>query len=77
MFLAYRRVGLRRSGIDPHMNQTGTVATERRQLWEVRRRIDELEARSTTGGRGEYPDARGAKALVREQARRAALDHSA
>jgi hypothetical protein len=59
------------------MNQNATVAVERRQLWEVRRRIDELEARSTAGGRGGYPDAGGAKALVREQARRAALDRSA
>jgi hypothetical protein len=58
------------------MNQTGTVAVERRHLWEVRRRIDELEARSTAGGRGGYPDVRGAKALVREQARRASLDRS-
>jgi hypothetical protein len=59
------------------MNQTGTVGVERRHLWEVRRRIEELEARSTTGARGGYPDAQGAKALVREQVRRVSLERSA
>jgi hypothetical protein len=51
---------------------TATDAQERRRQWGVRARIEQLEARSTSESKDGYPDARGAKALVREQFRRAA-----
>jgi hypothetical protein len=54
------------------MQQAESVARERRRFWEVRERIEELETRPASGGEDGFPDARGAKALVREQFRRAA-----
>ncbi len=62
------------AGNDPHMEQTEPVARERRRLLDVRERIEELETRSASGGKDGYPDARGAKALVREQFRRTASE---
>jgi hypothetical protein len=43
---------------------------DRRQRWDVRTRIEQLEALAAQGKNG-FPPAPGAKALVREQSRRA------
>ncbi len=53
------------------MEQAESVAQERRRLWDVRARIEELETDSASSAPDGYPDAPGAKALVREQFRRA------
>jgi hypothetical protein len=58
------------------MQQAESAARERRRFWDVREKIEELETRSASGGKDGYPDARGAKALVREQFRRTACERS-
>lgn len=52
------------------MQTAESAEQERRQFWDVRARIEQLEARSAAVDMNGYPDARGAKALVREQFRR-------
>jgi hypothetical protein len=56
------------------MNPSVTVAQDRRRWLAVRARIEELEVGVMTLGQDQFPPASGAKALVREQARRMATE---